>query len=47
MTTPTTEALPGGDHTVVLGMCDDALTLGDASLSYHLRMFHSVPPTGL
>lgn len=39
-----TELLPGGDHTVVLGKVDTAESMGDQSLSYHLRAFHAVPP---
>lgn len=38
------ELLPGGDHTVVLGTVASADSVGDVSLSYHLRAFHAVPP---
>lgn len=38
------ELLPGGDHTVVLGTVRSAESVGDQSLSYHLRQFHAVPP---
>jgi flavin reductase (DIM6/NTAB) family NADH-FMN oxidoreductase RutF len=38
------ELLPGGDHTVVLGTVLGAESLGEQSLSYHLRAFHAVPP---
>lgn len=38
------ELVPGGDHTVVLARVDDAVTLGDSSLGYHLRQFKDVRP---
>ena len=36
--------VPGGDHTVVLGTVTEAETVGDSSLSYHLREFRDVRP---
>ncbi|HMR49533.1 MAG TPA: flavin reductase family protein [Arachnia sp.] len=40
------EFTPGGDHTIVLATISAAEPLGDVSLSYHLRRFQDITPTG-